>query len=243
MGNWKSAILLDDGVLLAVAKPAGLPVIAERGDKEGESLLRMVRQEFGEDCHRVHRLDDEASGVLLLARGAEAARSLRRQFEDRAVDRELLAITQGVPSDEEGTIDARIAFDVHRKGAMRVARNGKASHTKFRVLERYRTLWALVELRPLTGRAHQVRVHLANIGCPVVCDEIYGSIEPLYLSDFKRGYKPSRDGVETPLIARLALHATKLTVTHPTSAERVTIEAPLPRDFAFALKSLRKYGT
>ncbi len=236
------SVLVNDGVLLALDKPAGMPVISSRGDQEGQSLLRLVRREFGDDCHRVHRPDDDASGVVLLARGIDAARALRRQFEDRTVERVSLAITRGVPADEEGTIDARIAFDDRRKGAMRVAHSGKASHTKFRVLERFRARWALVEVRPLTGRTHQIRVHLAHIGCPIVCDELYGTTEPLMLSYFKRGYKPSRDGVETPLIARLALHAASLSVTHPATSQRVTIEAPPPRDFTLALKSLRKHG-
>jgi len=139
-------------------------------------------------------------------------------------------------------------------------RGGKECVSEFRTLERFGGgAWmrhpasspkpeagaavplAFVECRPLTGRTHQLRVHLAAAGAPILNDPFYGDPEiKLLLSSFKRGYK-GRDE-EKPLIARLALHASELTLTHPVTRERVTIRAPLPREFEVALKYLRKFA-
>jgi 23S rRNA pseudouridine1911/1915/1917 synthase len=119
-------------------------------------------------------------------------------------------------------------------------RGGKASVTDFTTRERFGR-FALLECRPLTGRTHQIRVHLAAAGAPVLNDPIYGDPESrLLLSDLKRGYKGRDD--EKPLIARLALHAAELVIKHPATREPVTLSAPLPHDFEIALKYLRKFG-
>jgi len=132
--------------------------------------------------------------------------------------------------------------DLREPGRMRVGR-GQGSRdavTEFRVLERFgRFAW--LECRPLTGRPHQVRVHLAAAGAPVLNDAFYGDPEiKLLLSDLKRGYKGRDD--ENPLLMRLALHASELTFKHPATREPLTLGAPLPHEFEVALKYLRKFG-
>jgi 23S rRNA-/tRNA-specific pseudouridylate synthase len=113
------------------------------------------------------------------------------------------------------------------------------SATRFQVLERFRA-FTWLECHPLTGRTHQIRVHLAASRLPILNDDLYGNGAQLLLSALKRGYKGRAN--ERPLIHRLALHASELTVTHPVTRERLTLRAPLPNEFAVALKYLRCYS-
>ncbi|MDO8541441.1 MAG: pseudouridine synthase [Opitutaceae bacterium] len=155
------------------------------------------------------------------------------------------------------TLDVALGEDERQPGRMRVfkGRGGKACTTEFRTLERFAAGrgfaaasgvggvggFAFVECRPLTGRTHQLRVHLAAAGAPILNDLFYGNPDiQLRLSDFKRSYK-GRDN-EKPLVGRLALHASELTLKHPVTREPVTIRAPLPHEFEVALKYLRKFA-
>jgi 23S rRNA-/tRNA-specific pseudouridylate synthase len=122
---------------------------------------------------------------------------------------------------------------------MRVSRSGKKSVTDFVVLEKFRGV-SLVEAHPRTGRTHQIRVHLAESGHPVLADRVYGG-KPLLLSSLKRDYHLKHDDYERPLIGSLALHAAKLALPHPQTGTPIEIEAPWPKDFLVALKYLRRY--
>lgn len=164
----------------------------------------------------------------------------------------------GLP--ETFTVELSLGEDERQPGRMRVfkGRGGKECVTEFRTLERFRGStrppprggaagiataagFAFLECRPLTGRTHQLRVHLAAAGAPILNDPFYGNPDiTLRLSDLKRGYK-GRDE-EKPLIGRLALHASELTLKHPTTREPVTLRAPLPHEFEIALKYLRKFA-
>ena len=142
----------------------------------------------------------------------------------------------------EFTVDLALGEDPDQPGRMRVfrKRGGKASTTDFRTLESFGR-FAFVECRPLTGRTHQIRVHLAAAGAPVLNDAFYGDPEVvLYLSDLKRRYKGRAD--ERPLISRLALHASGLTINHPLSREPFALTSDLPNDVEVALKYLRKFS-
>jgi 23S rRNA pseudouridine1911/1915/1917 synthase len=166
---------------------------------------------------------------------------------------------------EAFTVEVALGEDERQPGRMRVfkGRGGKECTTEFRTLERFRGStrpparrgagegvaggafaagFAFVECRPLTGRTHQLRVHLAAAGAPILNDPFYGTPDiGLRLSDFKRGYKGRDD--EKPLIGRLALHASELTLKHPVTREPLTLAAPLPHEFEVALKYLRKFAT
>jgi 23S rRNA-/tRNA-specific pseudouridylate synthase len=153
-------------------------------------------------------------------------------------------------------VDLALGEDERQPGRMRVfkGRGGKACQTEFRVLERFRGSlraagrggaggagFALVECRPLTGRTHQLRVHLAAAGAPILYDPFYGNPDvTLRLSDLKRGYKGRAE--ERPLIGRLALHASSLTIRHPATREPLTLRSPLPNEFEVALKHLRRFA-
>ncbi len=252
-------ILHEDDTLIAFDKPSGLPVVPDRAEKAPDNLMRLVRARFGPAVANVHRLDLATSGVLLCAKTKPALDFLSGQFQGRTALKKFFALavvllpeqaeqalapvrTPGGILPETFTVELALVEDLRNPGQMRVcqARSGKPGVTEFTLLENFgRFAW--LECRPLTGRTHQVRVHLAASGVPVLNDPLYGTkgIE-LRLSDLKRNYKGRDD--EQPLIRRLALHAGELTVRHPATGEPLTITAPLPHEFEVALKYLRKFA-
>jgi len=239
-------VIFEDECLVAFDKPAGLPVAAERGQPRDAHLMHAVHETMGRDVTLVHRVDTEASGLVLCARTKVALDFLSGQFQAKTVAKRYEALTAGIPASGDFTVELVMKEDEARPGVMCVVKkHGLASATEFSVVERFpqasgRPGLALVACRPLTGRPHQVRLHLAVSGSPVLNDALYGSEARLLLSDLKRGYKGRDD--ERPLISRLALHAAALTFRHPASREEVTLTAPRPKDFAVALKYLQKYA-
>lgn len=252
-------ILYEDDAMIAFDKPSGLLIAPDRWDKLRENLMALVHARFGHGVANVHRLDADTSGLLLCAKSKPALDFLSGQFQSKTVRKTYLALVVVLPSDEamkvvkpvrdesgmlpgEFTLELALGQDERQPGRMRVfkGRGGKPSVTDFRVLERFGK-FALVECRPQTGRTHQIRVHLAAAGAPILNDPFYGNPEiQLLLSGLKRRYKGREE--EKPLINRLALHASELALTHPVSREPVTMHAPLPRDFEVALKYLRKFA-
>jgi RluA family pseudouridine synthase len=252
-------IIHEDDDLVAFDKPSGLIVAPERRDRPGESLMELVRARLGRHVANVHRLDAEASGVLLCAKSKPALDFLSGQFQSKTAGKTYLAFATVLPAEGEGraiapirsgdgglpsefTVDLPLGPDEAHPGKMRIfrKRGGQAGLTEFRVLESFgRFVW--LECRPLTGRTHQIRVHLAAIGAPVLGDSLYGDPgTQLLLSELKRRYK-GRDE-ERPLIARLALHASGLAFLHPATREPTILQAPLPNEFAVALKYLRRFA-
>jgi 23S rRNA-/tRNA-specific pseudouridylate synthase len=252
-------ILHEDEFLIAFDKPSGMPGTAERGAAAGESLIEQVQAVHGRNVGAVHRLDPEASGVFLCAKSKQAMDIVSGQFQSKTAERLFLAVCVVLPKercafpfdvarDELGRLPDSFPMDLGmdddpvNKGFMQVFRRkgGKVCLSEFRTLERFRNL-ALVEGRLITGRHHQLRVHLAGAGAPLLNDPYYGDPEEkLLLSDLKRGYKGRDD--EKPLIRRLALHASSLGFNHPGTREPITITAPMPEDFEVALKYLRKFS-
>lgn len=252
-------ILFEDEYLVAFDKPSGVVVASDRRGGARSTLMGIVRERFGPATANVHRLDAETSGVVLCAKTKDALDFLSGQFQSKTVRKTHFAlvalqpqgpaVSAGAPSRDasgalpaEFSIDLALGEDEHVPGRVRVfrKRGGKPAVTEVRVLESFgRFAW--LECRPLTGRMHQVRVHLASAGAPVLNDALYGSPgSVLLLSGLKRGYKGL--AAEKPLITRLALHAGGLGFTHPASREPFEITAPLPREFAIALKYLRKFA-
>ena len=258
-GSKRLEILYLDDQVVVVNKPAGLPVIPLRTGK-GPSLRELLVEELGgAPCWVVHRIDRETSGVVLFARDSESHRRLSRMFEHREIRKTYVAVVRGRPVPPEGTIELALVRDRDNPTRMTVARRagkpaqpmageparrmaGKPSRTEYRTLEVFRG-YSLVELRPVTGRMHQVRVHLAAIGHPRAVDPLYGGVEAVYLSEFKRDYRAKRKQEERPLMGRLSLHARDITFEHPATGEVVFVEAALPRDFAVFLRQLSKHGT
>ncbi len=229
-----------DADLVVVNKPPGLASVAARSPEPCVVSLLRRRPELQDNpaVRVVHRLDRDASGVQLCARTLAAQRGLVAAFAARTVEKVYHAIVQGRPPDE-GVVDVPLAFDRRRGKVIASAARGRPARTRFRVLQPLAG-HALVECHPETERPHQIRVHLATLGHPLAVDPLYGGGAALLLSNFKPDYRPSRKGEERPLIARLTLHALRLTAPHPTSGIALTFEAPPPKDFRAAVNQLAR---
>jgi RluA family pseudouridine synthase len=235
-------VLFEDAAVLLFDKPSGLLVAPDRWDKTRENLMGSVHAARGTEVNNVHRLDADTSGVLLCAKTPDALRLLTAQFEAHTVVKRYIALVAGRPAAERFSVDHPLGEDPRKLGRMRVdTNNGKPAVTDFVVLERFRA-HTLVECQPKTGRTHQLRVHLAAIGCPIVADPFYGGAPGILLSALKPGYRQKRNEPERPLLGRLALHAAGLTFDHPITGVRTTVESPMPKEFSVAMKYLREFA-
>jgi RluA family pseudouridine synthase len=211
-------LLHEDPHLLAVSKPSGQVVIPGRGDLPGEPLLQELEKLKGEKLYVVHRLDRGASGILLFARTAKAHRFLSMQFEHHEVQKSYLVLAEGILA-EDGRIKQPLrAFGSGRIG---VHPQGKPSLTEYHVSKLGKEA-TLLEVKPQTGRRHQIRVHLFSIGHPVMGDPLYGKDRPV-------------GGVP-----RLMLHAHHLEFRHP-SGTKLALSAEPPQDFKDVLNSRMIY--
>jgi len=229
------AVLYEDEHLIAVNKPSGLLTIP---DREGVPGMRNLLEDRYGRVFTVHRIDRDTSGLLIFARSEEAHRHFSMQFEQRSTRKIYFGLVLGTPFQQEGVIDEPIAEHPTKKGVMTVWRKGKESITEYAVLERFR-LYSWMQYRILTGRTHQIRVHMKHIGHPIVCDPVYGDGRPVLLSEFRAKFRLGKFEEERPLLSRLALHAGTLTLQKLDGSE-LTIEAPLPKDLKATLQQLRK---
>ena len=250
---WEIPVLHEDEHLLALDKPAGLLTSPDRYDAERPNLMKLLhagiaaakpwaRERQLNYLSNAHRLDFETSGVILLAKNKPALVALANQFGAEKPLKKYIALVQGVPMDDQFVVDQKIAPHPVKLGLMRIdPKGGKQSTTEFEVLEKF-SRWSLLRCSPLTGRTHQIRIHLSHEGLPIVGDELYGG-KKFWLSRIKQDYrlKPGRE--ERPLLGRVALHAEELTIPHPITNELVTIKAEWPKDLKVTLKYLRQFAT
>jgi 23S rRNA pseudouridine1911/1915/1917 synthase len=246
----KLEILWQSSDAVALAKPAGLTVIPGRGETTSllEQLALQLRLPWtGTSDPRVrivHRLDKDTSGVLLVATHIDMQRHLSHQFQNNTIEKEYLALVAGRPSTEQGEIDAPLAPHPTQRKKMAIARHrGRPARTLWKIEVRFRD-YTLLRVFPKTGKTHQIRVHLQSIGLPLAIDPLYnpthGGRPGIFLSSFKRGYR-STDQDERPLIHRLTLHAHRLSFLNR-DGNRITIEAPIPKDLRATLNMLAKYS-
>ena len=236
-------VLHEDDQILVVDKPSGVHTVPDRGGKYLGVHGELQRLRPDDDLRIVHRLDLGTSGCLVLAKGLEAARALSAAFEAGEVHKEYLALVDGVASRERFEVTRPLGPDRRRPGRVRVVKEGskgsRSAHTIVEVAEQFRR-HALLRARPLTGRSHQIRVHLSASGFPIVGDPDYGAAQELLLSSIKPGFKLRRGVEERPLLTRMFLHAEVIEV--PVGDERVRVTAALPPELDVVLQKLGKFS-
>ena len=246
-------LLYEDDVLAVVNKPAGMVVHPAKGHWAGTLAAALVHR-FNDGLSAVggqvrpgivHRLDRETSGAIVVAKNDATHESLARQFHDRLVQKEYLAISAGRFDRDADRVNEPIGpHPTHReKMALRGDHpDSRPAETFFEVLERFPG-FALVRCRPKTGRTHQIRLHLMHLRCPVLCDKQYGSRSRITIGEVRGITRQKRLGGDAPddevLLSRHALHAHRLSFAHPVSGEAMTVEAPLPKDMERFLEALR----
>lgn len=216
-----------------VNKPSGLSSLNDRSAPV--NLLDLIRKTYPE-ASLAHRLDKETTGVLIVAKSDEAYRSVAIQFEERTVKKIYHAVVDGPSDYQYQEVDAPI--ERLPDGTVRISGKGKPSLTYLNTLEKYRA-HSLVAAMPVTGRTHQIRIHLSMLGTPITGDLTYGG-KAFLLSALKRGYKTSKEGEERPLINRVALHAKKIEF-QGLNGDSIRAEAPYPKDFKALLNQLERF--
>jgi 23S rRNA pseudouridine1911/1915/1917 synthase len=241
-------VVFEDECMAVVNKPAGMVVHPAKGNWKG-TLVNAISFHFAHLSRLngdyragiVHRLDRDTSGVILVAKDELAHRDLSLQFEQRRVFKEYLAITQGVLDRDSDYIERAIGH--HHRDRTKMAAFEEADEeedikdacTYYEVIERFDG-YTYCRCHPKTGRTHQIRVHLASVGCPVLADKAYSGRDGLRLRDLDS--RLDDDGV---LMPRQALHARRLRIAHPRTRQVVEFEAALPPEFERTLAALRRY--
>lgn len=220
-------VVYQDADIIVVDKPAGLTVHPAPGHPRGTLVNALLAacpdlKGIGGELRPgiVHRLDKDTSGLIVVAKNDRAMRALQLQLRERQVKKTYIALVRGVPDPREGTIEAPIGRNPKNRKKMAVVAGGRESTTKYRVAEVVADgQYALLEVEPVTGRTHQIRVHLSAIGHPIVGDTTYGG--------------------RSALLSRQFLHAAKLGFVLPANQRMIEFESPLPPDLRGVLEGLR----
>ncbi|WP_066834655.1 RluA family pseudouridine synthase [Rufibacter ruber] len=232
---FQDLIIFENDDYIVVNKPPFLATLEDRA-LNATNLLALARQ-YHPDAQACHRLDKETSGCLAIAKNPEAYRHLSMQFENRQVQKVYHAVAWGSHAFQDELVDRAIQPGL--KGVAKLAYKGKPAQTYFTTLEKFGR-HTLLACKPITGRMHQIRLHLAFLKAPIVQDELYGG-EPLYLSTLKRKFNLAKNTEEQPVIKRFALHSYQLGFTLLNS-ETVMVTAEYPKDFQVLVKLLRQHG-
>lgn len=234
------SIIYEDEDILVANKPPGLLAIPDRFDPNIPSLLHLLGKQQKGSLLTVHRLDRPTSGLLVFAKNKAAQSALSQQFEQRSVEKTYLALVDGKPLNSSGSIAEPIAPHPAKLGKMMVSSKGKTALTDYLVLESFGN-YSLLEVNIHTGRTHQIRVHLAFLGHPLLVDPDYGHREHFYLSSLKgKRFNIKKETEEQPILSRVPLHAHQLVFTHPSSGEPCAFRCEPPKDMAALCKQLRK---
>lgn len=234
--NFRDLIVFENENYLVINKPPYLASLDERTPDKSSSILRMAKEEFG-DIQLCHRLDKETSGALVIAKNSDAYRNLAMQFEHRVVQKNYHALVNGVHELDGVSVFLPIA-PLKDGTAVRIDKiKGKIAETVFFTLKAY-SRHTLVNCIPITGRMHQIRVHLQCLKAPIVCDPTYGG-DMIYLSQLKRKFNLKNQTEELPLIKRVALHAYSIAFKD-LDDQVISVVAPYPKDFDVLIKQLDK---
>jgi 23S rRNA pseudouridine1911/1915/1917 synthase len=240
-------ILYEDEQIIAVNKPPGMVVHPARGHWSG-TLASALAFHFRQLSTAggptrpgiVHRLDRDTSGVMVVAKTDPMHYALAAQFENRTTEKEYFAITAGAPDRDRDRVEQPIGVHPHHREKMAIRAGHSTSRqasTFYEVLERFPGFAAL-RVTPRTGRTHQIRVHLAHIGCPVLCDKLYGGRTEIKCCELIRGCGDDH----TVVLTRQALHAQRIKLAHPATGDPIEFTAPLPADLQSVLNRLRTAG-
>lgn len=234
--EFKSLILFEDGDYIVINKPSGISSLDDRSVISTTSILEMAR-DYHADAQLCHRLDKDTTGALAIAKNPDAYRLLSMQFEARTVLKTYHAVCDGIHDFKDILVDKPIL--AMTKGVVKIDKSkGKAAQTTFTTIQAYK-FHTLVACKPLTGRMHQIRIHLSSVGAPITQDEQYGG-KPLFLSSIKRKFNLKKETEELPLIKRIALHAYALQFLAKDGNTVIKVDAPYPKDFGVLVKQLEK---
>lgn len=230
----EDAILFENDNVLAINKPSGISTLEDRSDSN--NVLSKVR-ELHPEIKNCHRLDKYTSGVLLFAKNLDTYRHINRQFEARTIRKTYHALVHGITEFRDFKVDVPLLIRGNGK-VVWDKRDGKLSSTTFTTIQNFRE-YSLLKCMPVTGRKHQIRVHLQYANHPIVADLDYGG-SLIYLSQLKSNYKMSNKE-ERPITDRMALHAFSIQFDLQ-DQQSIAIEAPYPKDLQILLKQLEKYS-
>ncbi len=232
-------VVYSDDDIVVFNKASGLLVAADRYDHDAPRLDYAAKEQFGK-LLAVHRIDKDTSGLIVYARNPEAHRILSMAFQKRQVKKTYHALVHGRPAWDTFRQDKALMPDGDARHRTVVNRRfGKPAVTDFTLIGTCGP-FSWIEARPLTGRTHQIRAHLADLGISIVCDPLYsGNQKPVRLSDIKRSWRGDVYE-ERPLLSRLALHAYQLEIKHPKTGEKMVFTAPYQKDMDSLRKQLAK---
>lgn len=245
MAKIKIEIIYQDSDILVVNKPTGISVTKDRSGKR--QLLDFLEDQLGSQAadklKLIHRLDKLASGVMMLAKTAQAQSQFSSMFEKQLLTKIYLVLVTGfVPIRGFGQINAKMIKDRNNPGRMTLTRKkGKDARTTWRQLADFGS-HSLIEAKMITDRTHQLRLHLPSMGLPLAIDPTYGKDDPIYLSEFKRKYNVGKYKEEKPLIDRLTLHAYQLKFDWPIEGKPQNFVAGLDKNFKTTIKMLAKHN-
>ena len=239
------SLIYEDENIAAVDKSSGIAVSPDRWDLSRERLDKLVAESLSlQKIYTVHRIDRETSGLVIFAKNSEAHKTLSMAFENREVKKRYIAVVNGRPSWKENVCDLSLVPNGNKQHLTIIDRfRGKKALTAFRLLGSAGN-YSILEALPETGRIHQIRVHLAALGHPVVCDELYGNAKPVLLSAIKRSWRGDLLE-ERPLLSRLGLHAAELFIPgyakdDAETAKGLCIRAQLPKDMSALIRQMEK---
>jgi RluA family pseudouridine synthase len=237
--NPQELVLWVDDSLLLINKPSGLLSLPDGYNSELPHLRSVLEPAYGR-LWIVHRLDRDTSGVLLLARSKGVHRQLNHQFAARGVKKAYHALVHGVPDWEHITTRSPLKINADRRHRTLIDhQSGVPATTTFHLITKFSD-FSLLEACPHTGRTHQIRIHLASLGHPIVADALYGGGEVLHpFQNQAGGHTPAR--CERPLLERMGLHARSLAFEHPSTGSQQNITAPYPDDFQNTLYVLEQH--